>query len=53
MKLQLMMILILCLFRKIKEIKLIREQKVDGNYIDWLVNTNGETMEYNGQTYYK
>ena len=36
-----------------KEIKLIREQKVDGNYIDWLVNTNGETMEYNGQTYYK
>ena len=36
-----------------KEIKLIREQKNDGNYIDWLVNTNGETMEYNGQTYYK
>ena len=36
-----------------KEIKLIREQKNDKNYIDWLVNTNGETMEYNGQTYYK
>ena len=36
-----------------KEIKLIREQTNDGNYIDWLVNTNGETMEYNGQTYYK
>ena len=53
MKLQLMMILILCLFRKIKEIKLIREQANDANYIDWLVNTNGETMEYNGQTYYK
>ena len=50
MKLQLMMILIPCLFRKIKEIKLIREQD-DANYIDCLVNTNGETMEYNGQTY--
>ena len=36
-----------------KKIKLIREQTNDGNYIDWLVNTNGETMEYNGQTYYK
>ena len=36
-----------------KKIKLIREQKNDKNYIDWLVNTNGETMEYNGQTYYK
>lgn len=36
-----------------KEIKLIREQINDKNYIDWLVNTNGETMEYNGQTYYK
>ena len=36
-----------------KEIKLIRAQEVDENYIDWLVNTNGETMEYNGQTYYK
>ena len=33
------------------EIKLIREQANDANYIDWLVNTNGETMEYNGQTY--
>ena len=38
---------------KIKEIKLIREQANDANYIDWLVNTSGETMEYNGQTYYK
>ena len=37
----------------VRKIKLIREQKNDGNYIDWLVNTNGETMEYNGQTYYK
>lgn len=37
----------------VKEIKLIREQTNDENYIDWLVNTNGETMEYNGQTYYK
>ena len=36
-----------------KEIKLIREQADDKNYIDWLVNTRGETMEYNGQTYYK
>lgn len=36
-----------------KEIKLIREQANDKNYIDWLVNTRGETMEYNGQTYYK
>ena len=35
------------------EIKLIREQANDANYIDWLVNTSGETMEYNGQTYYK
>ena len=35
-----------------KEIKLIRAQD-DKNYIDWLVNTRGETMEYNGQTYYK
>ena len=35
-----------------KEIKLIRAQD-DKNYIDWLVNTKGETMEYNGQTYYK
>ena len=34
------------------EIKLIRAQD-DKNYIDWLVNTRGETMEYNGQTYYK
>ena len=37
----------------ITEIKLIREQANDENYIDWLVNTKGETMEYNGQTYYK
>ena len=36
-----------------KEIKLIREQKDNENYIDWLVNTDGETMEYNGQAYYK
>ena len=36
-----------------KEIKLIREQKDNENYIDWLVNTNGETIEYNGQRYYK
>ena len=36
-----------------KEIKLIRAQENDENYIDWLVNTKGETMEYNGQTYYK
>ena len=36
----------------VTEIKLIRAQE-DGNYIDWLVNTKGETMEYNGQTYYK
>ena len=36
-----------------RDIKLIREQENDPNYIDWLVNTNGETMEYNGQTYYK
>ena len=40
-------------FMFVKEIKLIREQTNDGNYIDWLVNTKGETMEYNGQTYYK
>ena len=37
----------------VTEIKLIREQTNDTNYIDWLVNTRGETMEYNGQTYYK
>lgn len=37
----------------VTEIKLIREQTNDVNYIDWLVNTKGETMEYNGQTYYK
>lgn len=37
----------------VNEIKLIREQANDKNYIDWLVNTRGETMEYNGQTYYK
>lgn len=37
----------------VTEIKLIREQANDANYIDWLVNTRGETMEYNGQTYYK
>ena len=37
----------------VTEIKLIREQANDKNYIDWLVNTRGETMEYNGQTYYK
>lgn len=37
----------------VREIKLIRAQENDPNYIDWLVNTNGETMEYNGQTYYK
>ena len=36
-----------------KEIKLIRAQANDENYVDWLVNTRGETMEYNGQTYYK
>lgn len=35
-----------------RKIKLIRTQD-DKNYIDWLVNTKGETMEYNGQTYYK
>lgn len=40
-------------FMFVTEIKLIREQANDANYIDWLVNTNGETMEYNGQTYYK
>ena len=40
-------------FMFVTEIKLIREQKNDANYIDWLVNTRGETMEYNGQTYYK
>lgn len=40
-------------FMFVKEIKLIRTQENDANYIDWLVNTNGETMEYNGQTYYK
>ena len=39
-------------FMFVTEIKLIRAQD-DKNYIDWLVNTNGETMEYNGQTYYK
>ena len=39
-------------FMFVTEIKLIRAQE-DGNYIDWLVNTKGETMEYNGQTYYK
>ena len=36
-----------------KEIKLIRAQKDNENYIDWLVNTRGETIEYNGQRYYK
>ena len=36
-----------------KEIKLIRAQKDNENYIDWLVNTNGETIEYNEQRYYK
>lgn len=40
-------------FMFVTEIKLIREQTNDKNYIDWLVNTRGETMEYNGQTYYK
>ena len=35
------------------EIKLIRAQANDENFVDWLVNTRGETMEYNGQTYYK
>ena len=40
-------------FMFVTEIKLIREQVNDANYIDWLVNTKGETMEYNGQTYYK
>lgn len=40
-------------FMFVTEIKLIREQADDPNYIDWLVNTRGETMEYNGQTYYK
>lgn len=40
-------------FMFVTEIKLIREQTNDENYIDWLVNTKGETMEYNGQTYYK
>lgn len=39
-------------FMFVTEIKLIRAQD-DKNYIDWLVNTKGETMEYNGQTYYK
>ena len=38
------------------EIKLIRyqdaEQQAEG-FQDWWVNTNGETMEYDGQTYYK
>ena len=40
-------------FMFVTEIKLIRTQANDENYIDWLVNTRGETMEYNGQTYYK
>ena len=40
-------------FMFVTEIKLIRTQENDENYIDWLVNTKGETMEYNGQTYYK
>lgn len=40
-------------FMFVKEIKLIRAQEDDENYIDWLVNTSGETMEFNGQTYYK
>ena len=40
-------------FMFVTEIKLIRAQTDDENYIDWLVNTKGETMEYNGQTYYK
>lgn len=40
-------------FMFVTEIKLIREQTDDANYVDWLVNTRGETMEYNGQTYYK
>ena len=40
-------------FMFVTEIKLIRAQENDANYIDWLVNTRGETMEYNGQTYYK
>ena len=40
-------------FMFVTEIKLIRAQQNDENYIDWLVNTRGETMEYNGQTYYK
>lgn len=40
-------------FMFVPEIKLIRTQENDANYIDWLVNTRGETMEYNGQTYYK
>lgn len=40
-------------FMFVTEIKLIRAQADDENYIDWLVNTRGETMEYNGQTYYK
>ena len=39
-------------FMFVTEIKLIRAQD-DKNYVDWLVNTRGETMEYNGQTYYK
>ena len=40
-------------FMFVTEIKLIRAQTDDENYIDWLVNTKGETMEYNGKTYYK
>ena len=40
-------------FMFVTEIKLIRAQENDENFIDWLVNTKGETMEYNGQTYYK
>ena len=40
-------------FMFVTKIKLIRAQENDENYIDWLVNTKGETMEYNGQTYYK
>ena len=40
-------------FMFVTKIKLIRAQANDENYIDWLVNTRGETMEYNGQTYYK
>ena len=40
----------------VKEIKLIRyqdaEQEEEG-FVDWWVNTSGETMEFEGETYFK